>query len=117
MTIITKENFFVNSYFFYNLIKKENVKIFMYDNCHHLISKTSYTKVKQKKGGICLKKKIATTIIGIIIIVAMAITYTELKHFFNCKTLQTTIKWLFFCQIFIFNIAYVVIRCYNCFTR
>ena len=32
-----------------------------------------------KKGGICLKKKIIATVIGLILIVAMVVTYTMLK--------------------------------------
>lgn len=42
---------------------------------------------------------------------------TELKHFLNYKISQTIIKWLFFCQISILDIAYISRTSYNTIVR
>ena len=42
---------------------------------------------------------------------------SELKHFLNSKTSQVIVKWLFFCQIFLFYIEYFVSTYYNVFRK
>ena len=39
--------------------------------------------------------------------------FSELKHFLKLKISQTIEKWLFFCQILIFYIAYIFRKVYN----